>query len=137
MQAIAIGPDWPPGLDDGTPFAGDTTHFVHRTLKNHADSALEASFLLACFHSTRRCSLGCYGEKSDHQFLPAVTPASYNNDQSVKIYSMNVTGVKNTFRFDLRPYPQGEIDSWSCKSGQELDCRACGLQWMDLLLLFC
>jgi hypothetical protein len=60
--------------------------------------ALETSFLLACFHSPRRCSLGCYGEKSDHQFLPAVIPASYNNDQSVKIYSMDVIEVKKKYK---------------------------------------
>lgn len=61
-----------------TALAEDTAYFGQQTGENQAISDLEAFFFLACIHSPRRCSIGCWRIKNQ-DFYPAVNLVRYNH----------------------------------------------------------
>ena len=61
LQNLAIAVNYPQTLTV-RPFTEDGTYLKHRTRRNQADTPLEASFLLASFHSSKRY-YACYQKR--------------------------------------------------------------------------
>lgn len=64
-------------------------------LRNQTDTDLLASFLLAIFHSTRRCYLCTLPEgKNIHQSPLAMSPVSYDNKPTLQGVNRSLSGIK-------------------------------------------
>lgn len=54
-------------------------------MKNQTGSDSDAFYLMASFHRTERCYVGCWGIGGHQQSYPAVNSVSNSNDKYVKV----------------------------------------------------
>lgn len=54
-------------------------------MKNQTGSDSDAFYLMAGFHRTERCYVGCWGIGGHQQLYPAVNSVSNSNDNYVKV----------------------------------------------------